>query len=400
MSILNTKYEIRNRRYEKGAILLITLVIMMTLTSVVGAYLGFVGSSTRSVGAQIQDSQVIYLADAGLQNVYWKLNNDADFRTSPSTVTGTLGEGSFSVDVTRDGSIYSLTSTGTVDNLSRTVTQSVITTSAVFNYAVYADTNDLTLLNNVAISGDLYCNNGDVVVTASASVTNVVYAPLGTVSGAGTYTEASGPPDEVPTYPTFNTATYDANIATADSQASSDLTLSGSSPHYLNGATEYYYTVTVQNDAILYGPGTIVCTANVELKDSGLITDDVSIITKTIVTMSGSGEIESGDFVFARGGIILQDDTIMGAGNILVPTSGNQIEMKGNTTMTGAIYAYNMKLQDYASITGSVIAHQFEANAIPGDVTITYSEDVLGSIPVGMEAGNVTLRVQTDWNET
>ncbi len=89
----------------------------------------------------------------------------------------------------------------------------------------------------------------------------------------------------------------------------------------------------------------------------------------------------------------------MEAGNIIVPTSGQQIEMKGNSIMTGAVYANHLKLQDDASITGSIVTNTFESDTIPGNVSITYSEDVLGSIPTGMEAGQATLRVQNDWDE-
>ena len=46
MSFFDTRYKIRDTRYEKGAVLLFTLMVMITLTSVVGAYLGFVQSST------------------------------------------------------------------------------------------------------------------------------------------------------------------------------------------------------------------------------------------------------------------------------------------------------------------------------------------------------------------
>jgi len=73
MSIFNTKYKIRDTRYEKGAALLFTLIVMITLTSVVGAYLAFVQHCTRSTGAQITDSQAIYLAEAGLQKAIWNL---------------------------------------------------------------------------------------------------------------------------------------------------------------------------------------------------------------------------------------------------------------------------------------------------------------------------------------
>ncbi len=387
---------------RKGAALLLTLIVMITLISVVGAYLGFVQSSTRSIGAQIADSQAIYLADAGLQHTFWTLDNDSDFRSDPvgeGPVTGNLGAGSYSVFVTREGSTYTLTSTGMVNGLSREITQSVIAASAVFDYAVFVNTNNLTLDNIVVISGDIYCNEDVEVTTGASAINGLVYAD--NVTGSGTYTEAPGPPDPVPTYPAFNTTSYDAQITTAESQASEDLTIDKSSTHNLNGGTEYYKKLTVQGDpgGQLIGPGTIVTTDNVELKNSGLVTSNVTIITKKKILMSNDGNIDSGALTYAREGFILQDDAIMAAANIIVPTSGQTIEMKGNSQMTGAVYANHLKLQDNVIITGSVVTNTFENNKIQNNASIIYSEDVLGSIPTGMESANVTLRVQTDWNE-
>lgn len=106
MSIFNTKCEIRDTRYEKGTVLLFTLLVMITLTSVVGAYLGFVQYSTRSTGAQISDSQAIYLAEAGLQKAIWNLKTPVgsggqgeDWTTAGTTEN--LGSGSYTMDVQR-----------------------------------------------------------------------------------------------------------------------------------------------------------------------------------------------------------------------------------------------------------------------------------------------------------
>jgi len=106
MSIFNTVYETRYARYEKGAVLLFTLMVMIGLTSVVGAYLGFVQYSTRSTGAQISDSQAIYLAEAGLQKAIWNLKTPeisegkGEDWTTPGT-TENLGEGSYTMVVER-----------------------------------------------------------------------------------------------------------------------------------------------------------------------------------------------------------------------------------------------------------------------------------------------------------
>jgi hypothetical protein len=106
MSICNTIYEIRDTKYAKGAALLLTLIVMITLTSVVGAYLGFVRCSTRSTGAQITDSQVVYLAEAGLQKAVWNLmrtvaNGGQGENWTTAGTTESLGDGSYTMVVER-----------------------------------------------------------------------------------------------------------------------------------------------------------------------------------------------------------------------------------------------------------------------------------------------------------
>jgi len=108
---------------NKGSVLLFTLMVMIVLTSMVGAYLGFVQVSTRSTGAQIVDSQVFYLADAGIHYGIYSLKQDSSWTGTASLVS--LGEGTFSVSAIPLGGDRRLTSIGTVDGQSRTLQQDV-----------------------------------------------------------------------------------------------------------------------------------------------------------------------------------------------------------------------------------------------------------------------------------
>jgi len=112
---------------NKGVVLLFTLIVMITVTSVVGAYLGFVQYSTISTGAQISDSQAIYLAEAGIHYGIYSLKQNPAWTGTSSPVS--LGEGTFSVSVIDlGGGDYRLTSTGTVDGQFRTAQQEVTVT--------------------------------------------------------------------------------------------------------------------------------------------------------------------------------------------------------------------------------------------------------------------------------
>ena len=98
--------KIFNTRYKKGAVLPFTLMVMVGLTSVVGAYLGFVRYSTNSTGAQITDSQIIHLAEAGMQKAIWNLmrtvaNGGQGENWTTAGTTENLGEGSYTMVVER-----------------------------------------------------------------------------------------------------------------------------------------------------------------------------------------------------------------------------------------------------------------------------------------------------------
>ena len=142
MSIFNTIYDMRYTKCEKGVVLLFTLMVMITLTSVVGAYLGFVQYSTRSTGAQISDSQAIYLAEAGLHKAVWYLLNtapdnstDGSWRTTAYPAEAgpdpndpqqeSLGEGTYTIWVEDSASNVKITARGTAGDLSRTIEQTV-----------------------------------------------------------------------------------------------------------------------------------------------------------------------------------------------------------------------------------------------------------------------------------
>lgn len=122
------------RNTERGAALLLTLIVMITLISVVGGYLGFVQYSTRSTGAQIVDSQAIYLADAGLHKAIWNILTPVPqggwgkFGAGGSRQEdASLGAGTYSVTASRTGNIYTIDSIGTVEAISRRVQQKFTT---------------------------------------------------------------------------------------------------------------------------------------------------------------------------------------------------------------------------------------------------------------------------------
>ncbi len=150
----------RSRKRKKGVTLLLTLIIITTLAVVVTAFLYMVSVQTKGSGYTIDSAKEFWLAEAGIQQVIYKLKTDEAYRTtlSPNPLTGTLGTGSYSVVVTGPVSnTYTLTSTGTFGVINRTIQQTVVVKLAgTFDALATVDNNILTSqATNLVLTGEL-----------------------------------------------------------------------------------------------------------------------------------------------------------------------------------------------------------------------------------------------------
>lgn len=384
-------------------ILMFTFGILITLTVLVGAFLFSVSTQILGSGGSLTAAEALWVAEGGLQQVYYQLYSDAGFRNSPtSPVTGSLGTGTYSVTVSKSGTTYTLSSTGTVSSFNRRITRTVIaapTWANAFNYAAFggSGTTDVRLRNQVQVSGDFY-SNADVVVDVNAGITGgLVYAD--SITGAGTYTAAGGLPNPVPSYPSFDTSTYDAAITIADA-LTADLTLSGSSNLNLAGGTVYYDNVTIRNSATVTGPGTIVAGNNTIIEDSAIVGSNVTLITKSNVTVRNTAVVQSGGVLYAGGNVNLRNSASV-TGSLLAPGSGDQVSLHGDAVLTGIIYGDVVDLQDDAVVTGSVVADTYQGDDINNRVDVNFSAASRPStIPTGLGTGtNATMTLQADWTE-
>ena len=395
---------------NRGVALVLTFMVMVAVVAIAVAFLFMLTTRMRGTGFDVAGQKALWLAEAGLQDVMYNLRTDAGYRSNPSTVNGSLGDGTYSVGVARNGDTYTLASTGTVDVINRQITQTVIISISfpdVFDYAVFGNTNanPLTLENDVTVSGDLFYD-GDVEVKGDASVTDgLVYAD--SVSGDGTYIEAPGPPDPVPTYPTFDTTYYDDEITIAEATSAGDWTLSGSDNFDLAGGTIYYDKVTIKDNATVTGPGTIVATDNVKIEGDANISPNITIISKKKVEVKADAVVENGAVLYGRNEVKLKDQADV-TGSLLVPTSGKKVKMEDSSTLTGIIYADEVEFKaekpgDTVNVDGSVVANSYKGDKIKpkkGDVNITFDQPSLpDSVPTGLDAGGVTVAPQRDWNE-
>lgn len=131
---------------RRGVVVIMVFLIMITLIAIMGAFLYMTSVQTKAVGNDSSDAKALWIAQGGIQQVFYKLKNDSSYTNNPTQLTGNLGDGSYSVTVTKDGINYSINSVGTVGSASRTITQTV--TAALlpeaYQYAAYVGGSILT----------------------------------------------------------------------------------------------------------------------------------------------------------------------------------------------------------------------------------------------------------------
>ena len=408
MSIFNTIYDIRDTRYEKGAVLLFTLVVMITLTSVVGAYLGFVQYSTISTGAQISDSRAIYLAEAGLDMAIWYLRNtapdgstDCSWRTTaypadPGSDPNdpqqkSLGNGTFTIWVKDSGSDIQVYARGTVGGLSRVITQTLALTSSALERAIHADGAHLKFDGSTGgiVNGNMSCS------TSVLNADDLVNYPED-FDGDGPYTLTQGT-EQDKINPSIDYPTYLA-LAQADDNPPGDVhvadNLTFSSGTY-DGVYYAYKGVTIQNGAVIHG--SVICEKEINF-DNGPITVEIKPELSTraqadgnnyIALVAGQGGINSSDTGSPGGRRGLQNSTINGL--VMCAHSGSTIMFSyiDNTTFNGTIIATNnLELEDADTANGR-------------SFIVNYDADIFSPMPLGFtfSGGDYTVIPQGDWNE-
>jgi len=338
----------KNRR-EKGVVLILTFIIMTTLTAIVVAFLSLTSIQTKGSGYNIADSQALWLAEAGIQKAFYTLKNDASYQNSPTTISGTLGGGTYSVSCVKNANTYTFTSTGTVSSLNRKITQSVVvgSTPEAFEYSFHG-AHDIDFGNS---SGTV--NGADISAIHNINHENKMHFGSGVdlIEGSTVAT------------PTVNLSTY-AALATK--------TVSGNKTFTAGTYTGIWYVtgkVTI-NDGVIFN-GTIVAGDTIATQDNAKITLNPTASYPALITQTGKN-----------------------------------ITLKINeSTITGLIYCGNDFTIDgkdkVIAINGSLIAgHDMNLSNLD-NTTITYNSNLFSNPPPGFSAngGTVTISVQKDWNE-
>jgi Tfp pilus assembly protein PilX len=125
---MSTRYAQRRTHYgHKGAVLVITLVIMVALAAITTSLLYLISTQLKGAAYDVQSAKAFWVAEAGLEQYLYLLSTEETYRDTYPDLAAPLGDGSFAISgVTRNGDTYTIPSTGTVEAISRTVTRSAL----------------------------------------------------------------------------------------------------------------------------------------------------------------------------------------------------------------------------------------------------------------------------------
>ncbi len=338
---------------ENGFLLIASLLVLSTMMLIVSFYLSAVSQDVRTSRIVDTSPQAYYLAEAGIQEAYWKLANDAayqaNFETNPSwsqTFTRSdtlLGGSSYTVTIENTGlaeGIITATSTIAVrDAASQRVVRAnvfkALSPIPTVGIAAFAKGELYGAGSNVAATGGDFFSNGDIDLNFFSSwttdrdakaVADVEVSVSSALTAANTYDQNNPPPPlpiEMPQVDFDSTdplsfksradQTYTANEFKTLLKDFPVTTLSGIT--YVTGNADIKKGTTLTINGVLVSDGSInigngfsasgnpaaVLVNKTPLLPSGLI-------AKNDVTIGGfSADVDVAGLIYAGGKLRIQD---------------------------------------------------------------------------------------------
>lgn len=336
---------------QRGTTFLTTMICSFLMVLVGGSLyqmtasdLHYVNRLKKSLGAQ-------QLADAGLAGKLSALNSNWSSAVG-STLSGNLGQGSYSAAVTQSSGKYLVSSTGTVQGVQRTASAEVLpASSSVFDYAI-ASGGNMTLNSGTSnspgtVTGDVYSGGnlamdggtggsmmtitGDVQATGNISTNSTVAVSGSTTANYGTSLD----------FPVPDLASYRAIAQANGTYYSGNKTYSNSNPLPSAGAGGVLYiggNVTIHGTQTI--TGCLVVTGNLTIKKSGGTYPQITINQfgnyPALINAGNFGFTSSGNggaFFTANGLVYVSGNATFGGNHVNVTVNGC-IEDRGNLSIS------------------------------------------------------------------
>lgn len=370
----------------KGFLLISSIIVLAIMMVIVSFYLNGIMEEVKIANVVKNDPQAYYLTEAGVQEAFWRLQNDLDWKQSFETQknwtasfsreNALIPGGSVAVAVQNtDKATAIITATSTIAAGSSLV-QRVVQTSVfkalnqlpINNIAVFSDANFNSVGTRVnVVGGDPFTNNNlslalfsNWTVSGKASAVKTISVLLGSnLSAAGGQFDQNHPP--VPAQILMPQIDFDSEEeASLKSQANQ--VYSGSE-----------FAGLLNDSPVLTLDGITYVTGNVHIKNGDQLTINGALVADGSFSAGNGGE-KRGAAAFTV--------------NRTIPRSG--IFVKKNITIggfatqfrvSGLVYAgSNFRIQDglqrdvTASTTGGIIAQSIDFFTAWDTVTINYNQ--------------------------
>jgi len=174
-----------NHHSQQGQILLLGLIVLAILIMMSGVILGYVSLQLRAGRQAYARTQVLQLAEAGLDNALYELNLNPGYAGDTTPVALPTGEFTSSV-ATINPSNKLVTVTGYIPNSNNPTAQVTIrhqitinSTEVAFNYGVQVGPSGMQMANNSRVNGNVF-SDGNIIGGNGATITGNA-----TVAGGG-----------------------------------------------------------------------------------------------------------------------------------------------------------------------------------------------------------------------
>ena len=370
---MNKILNYKSKNLEKGQVMIISVVLFLLLSLV--AVFGMINPLIRhasALRAVLQSKQGFYLAEAGMEDIVYRLKFGIAVASSQVLSIGTY---SVTTTVTDQVDGKKVVSNGNAnDYLRKLETNLVFGTGVSFHYGVQVGQGGLEMSNSSKIIGNVY-SNGNIIGTNSARIqgTAIVAGPAGIIDGmdidgdAWSHTiRGTSTVGGKATHSELQNTTVSGNVV-ADSI--SNCTIGGTAKYDIRSSCTVIGTITTPNPDI-FVPADIlplpISEAQIDTWESEAVSGG------TISTQTFSSGIRSLGPKKIDGNLILSGDAI------LVVT--------GTLWVTGEIKLSNtsiIKLDvSYGSSSGVVMAGIDESLTV-GYIEISNSAQALGSGSAG-----------------
>ncbi len=379
-------------RSRKGAALVMTMMVISALLFMALYFLNFSTTEKKITNIQTKGVDAYYLAEAGINEMVWLIQNDAtyknNFETIPDWTTsftrnapfGNANE-SYTVTITNFGLAQGeIISIGAITNPDGTVTKRTVKTSVyralgdpdIDNNAMYANGN-INITGSIVnfYNGGAHSNNNFVIGGNSQvyiendleAVKNYVKSSSALVTIGGNIYAANYPPAA----DTIEMPAVDFNSSSTDSFLNrADVIYTGLA---FNNLLEASSTLTL-NDPITYVDGDVDLEEGKTLIINGLLVIDGDFTVGTNVT--GKNEYSNLIINYATG----TPSGVLVSGDMYFKNRTGIVKVKGVLYANDILNVNNINSSLF-SVRGAMIARKFTISSSWVPINIYYNSDII-----------------------